>query len=137
MTQSCCSAGQINQVIGIDLLSQSLMPAIETLADDNHWRVRLAIIRYIPLLATQLGAEVFQQQLGQQCMRWLEDQVAPQPTKQLCWQTGIVHRHGMPDVVRGPCRFSAYVKQQPRTSRSLPPNLGLNGRRSTLSLRWA
>ncbi len=56
------------------------MPAIENLADDNHWRVRLAIIKYIPLLATQLGADVFQQQLGQQCMRWLEDQVSLWPT---------------------------------------------------------
>ena len=67
---------QINQVIGIDLLGQSLMPAIEGLADDTHWRVRLAVINYIPLLATQLGAENFQQQLGQQCMRWLEDQAS-------------------------------------------------------------
>lgn len=66
---------QVNQVIGIDLLGQSLMPAIENLADDSHWRVRLAIIQYIPLLATQLGADSFQQQLGHQCMRWLEDQV--------------------------------------------------------------
>lgn len=77
-SNSVCCHAQINQVIGIDLLSQSLMPAIETLADDNHWRVRLAIIKYIPLLATQLGADVFQQQLGQQCMRWLEDQVSLQ-----------------------------------------------------------
>ena len=67
---------QVNQVIGIDLLGQSLMPAIEGLADDTHWRVRLAVINYIPLLATQLGAETFQQQLGQQCMRWLEDQAS-------------------------------------------------------------
>ena len=67
---------QVNQVIGIDLLGQSLMPAIEGLADDSHWRVRLAVINYIPLLATQLGADIFQQQLGQQCMRWLEDQVS-------------------------------------------------------------
>ena len=52
------------------------MPAIEGLADDSHWRVRLAVINYIPLLATQLGADIFQQQLGQQCMRWLEDQVS-------------------------------------------------------------
>ena len=66
---------QVNEVIGIDLLGQSLMPAIENLADDSHWRVRLAIIQYIPLLATQLGADSFQQQLGHQCMRWLEDQV--------------------------------------------------------------
>ena len=66
---------QVNEVIGIDLLGQSLMPAIENLADDSHWRVRLAIIQYIPLLATQLGADSFQRQLGQQCLRWLEDQV--------------------------------------------------------------
>ena len=63
------------QVIGIELLAQSLLPAIEELAEDKHWRVRLAIIEYIPLLASQLGAELFEQQLGTQCMKWLEDQV--------------------------------------------------------------
>jgi hypothetical protein len=50
----------VNQVIGIDLLAQSLLPAIEELAEDKHWRVRLAIIEHIPLLASQLGAEFFQ-----------------------------------------------------------------------------
>jgi len=65
---------QVNQVIGIDLLAQSLLPAIEELAEDKHWRVRLAIIEYIPLLASQLGAEFFEQKLGPQCMKWLEDQ---------------------------------------------------------------
>ena len=49
---------QVNQVIGIDLLAQSLLPAIEELAADKHWRVRLAIIEYVPLLAAQLGAQV-------------------------------------------------------------------------------
>lgn len=62
-------------MIGIELLAQSLLPAIEELAEDKHWRVRLAIIEYIPLLASQLGAELFEQQLGTQCMKWLEDQV--------------------------------------------------------------
>jgi serine/threonine-protein phosphatase 2A regulatory subunit A len=42
------------KVIGIDLLSQSLLPAIIALAEDKQWRVRLAIIENIPLLATQL-----------------------------------------------------------------------------------
>ena len=55
------------------------MPAIENLTDDSHWRVRLAITQYIPLLAIQLGAETFQRQLRQQCMRWLEDQVCFTP----------------------------------------------------------
>ena len=62
-------------MIGIDLLAQSLLPAIEDLAEDRHWRVRLAIIEYVPLLASQLGTRFFEQKLGPQCMKWLEDQV--------------------------------------------------------------
>ena len=42
------------QVIGIAQLSQSLLPAIVELAEDTKWRVRLAIIEYMPLLAEQL-----------------------------------------------------------------------------------
>lgn len=41
-------------VIGIHELSQSLLPAIMELAEDSKWRVRLAIIEYMPLLAGQL-----------------------------------------------------------------------------------
>ncbi len=44
----------VNQVIGIHQLSQSLLPAILELAEDPKWRVRLAIIEYMPLLAGQL-----------------------------------------------------------------------------------
>ncbi len=51
---------QVNAVIGIDLLAQSLLPAIGDLATDKHWRVRLAIIHHIPLLASQLGVGFFQ-----------------------------------------------------------------------------
>lgn len=42
------------QVIGIKQLSQSLLPAIVELSEDSKWRVRLAIIEYMPLLAGQL-----------------------------------------------------------------------------------
>jgi serine/threonine-protein phosphatase 2A regulatory subunit A len=66
---------QIFQVIGIDLLSQSLLPAVVELAGDRHWRVRLAIIEYIPLLASQLGVGFFDDKLGALCMQWLEDKV--------------------------------------------------------------
>ena len=41
----------VNEVIGIQQLSQSLLPAIVELAEDTKWRVRLAIIEYMPLLA--------------------------------------------------------------------------------------
>ena len=65
----------VNNVIGIDLLSQSLLPAIVTLAEDKNWRVRLAIIEYIPLLAKQLGVKFFDEQLSNLCMGWLGDTV--------------------------------------------------------------
>ncbi|THH06108.1 hypothetical protein EW145_g4319 [Phellinidium pouzarii] len=68
------SAGFI-PVIGIDLLSQSLLPAIVELAEDKSWRVRQAIIEYIPLLATQLGRSFFDEQLGNLCLSWLGDNV--------------------------------------------------------------
>jgi serine/threonine-protein phosphatase 2A regulatory subunit A len=45
----------INKVIGIELLSQSLLPAIVELAEDRQWRVRLAIIEYVPILGQELG----------------------------------------------------------------------------------
>ena len=46
---------EVNSVIGVDLLARELLPAIEDLAEDAHWRVRLAIIEYVPLLASQMG----------------------------------------------------------------------------------
>ncbi len=65
----------VNQVIGIDLLAQSLLPAIVQLAEDKQWRVRLAIIGHMPLLAGQLGVQFFDEKLSQLCMGWLGDTV--------------------------------------------------------------
>lgn len=62
-------------VIGMDRLSQSLLPAIVDLAQDKQWRVRLAIIEYIPLLASELGMEFFNEKLFDLCMTWLGDAV--------------------------------------------------------------
>lgn len=134
---------QVNEVIGIDLLGQSLMPAIENLADDTHWRVRLAIIQYIPLLATQLGADSFQRQLGQQCLRWLEDQVGSVQEDVLQHYVAL-YSSGKPQALwcrlilhADCCRSSAFVKQQHRIFRSWPLNLGPIGQRTTLYLRSA
>lgn len=62
-------------VIGIELLSQSLLPAIVQLAEDKQWRVRLAIIQHLPLLASQLGVQFFDEKLSDLCMGWLGDTV--------------------------------------------------------------
>lgn len=51
------------------------MPAIVELAEDSKWRVRLAIIEYMPALAGQLGQEFFDQKLRKLCMGWLNDHV--------------------------------------------------------------
>ena len=64
-----------NLVIGIDKLSSSLLPAIVTLAEDKQWRVRLAIIEHVPLLASQLGVNFFDEKLNSLCMSWLGDTV--------------------------------------------------------------
>jgi serine/threonine-protein phosphatase 2A regulatory subunit A len=45
------------------------------LAEDKQWRVRQAIIEYIPLLATQIGVQFFDEKLGALCMSWLGDTV--------------------------------------------------------------
>jgi serine/threonine-protein phosphatase 2A regulatory subunit A len=50
-----------------------LLPAIVELAEDSKWRVRLAIIEYMPLLAGQLGVEFFDEKLNSLCMTWLVD----------------------------------------------------------------
>jgi len=52
-----------------------LLPAIVELAEDSKWRVRLAIIEYMPLLAGQLGVEFFDEKLNTLCMTWLVDHV--------------------------------------------------------------
>ncbi|KAK7808596.1 hypothetical protein U0070_015956 [Myodes glareolus] len=65
----------VNEVIGIRQLSQCLLPAIVELAEDAKWRVRLAIIEYMPLLAGQLGVEFFDEKLNSLCMAWLVDHV--------------------------------------------------------------
>lgn len=49
------------------------MPAIIALAEDKLWRVRLAIIENIPLLASQLGVVFFDEKLSPLCMAWLGD----------------------------------------------------------------
>lgn len=80
-SSSCSRSGlgrlftQYGTVIGIQSLADSLLPAIIELAEDKSWRVRQAIIEYIPLLATQLGKPFFDESLGNLCMSWLGDTV--------------------------------------------------------------
>jgi serine/threonine-protein phosphatase 2A regulatory subunit A len=65
----------ISAVIGVDLLSQSLLPAITELAADSKWRVRLAVIENMPMLAKQLGVQFFNEKLINLSLGWLSDTV--------------------------------------------------------------
>jgi serine/threonine-protein phosphatase 2A regulatory subunit A len=65
----------VNKVVGVDQLLQALLPAIVELGVDPKWRVRLAIIEHMPLLAGQLGPKYFEEKLADLCMDWLGDQV--------------------------------------------------------------
>lgn len=84
----------VNEVIGVQQLSQSLLPAIVELAEDPKWRVRLAIIQYMPLLAGQLGEQFFNRNMNKLCLAWLVDHVyaireaAVQTLKQLTEKFG-------------------------------------------------
>jgi len=63
----------VTPVLGLEQLSQHLLPAIVELAEDRQWRVRLSIIEYIPLLAEHLGVDFFNDKLGSLSMSWLND----------------------------------------------------------------
>jgi serine/threonine-protein phosphatase 2A regulatory subunit A len=58
--------GEVNSVIGVELLAQSLLPTIFELARDGKWRVRQAIVDHMPMLATQLGVAMFNERLVSQ-----------------------------------------------------------------------
>ncbi|CAN8076215.1 unnamed protein product [Agarophyton chilense] len=66
---------KVSFIMSIEKLSGELLPAIVDLAEDKNWRVRLAIIERIPLLARQLGKDFFEEnkKLGDLCISWLTD----------------------------------------------------------------
>ena len=85
----------VNRVVGLKMLSQSLIPAIVELSSDKQWRVRLAIIDFIPLLARQLGPEFFGSELLALCTKWLTDSVCSirdAATSNLCKLTTVSAR---------------------------------------------
>lgn len=65
----------LHHVVDVESISQSIVPAITELSADSKWRVRLAIIELIPLLARQLGHGFFTDQMSGLCLNWLTDRV--------------------------------------------------------------
>ncbi|KAF5197050.1 Serine/threonine-protein phosphatase 2A regulatory subunit A gamma isoform [Thalictrum thalictroides] len=63
----------LNQMIRDNLLWEPVLLAIFELADQTDLRVTLAIIHYIPRLASQLGEAFFVDELCAYCVKWLAD----------------------------------------------------------------
>jgi len=67
--------GELSTVVGIDVLSKSLLPSIKELGTDRQWRVRLAVIECMPVLAEYLGEAEFTKELSHLFVQWLVDPV--------------------------------------------------------------
>jgi len=66
----------VRSVVDLEVLSQSLIPAIVDLSRDKQWRIRRAVVRLVPRLAQQLGANFYEGRLSELCMSWVNDPVA-------------------------------------------------------------
>lgn len=62
-------------MVGIGQLAQALEPAINELFTDENWRVRIATIELIPLVAKQLGVTYFDQELSEKFLESLLDRI--------------------------------------------------------------
>jgi|TARA_B110000285_G_C15006695_1_gene554227 serine/threonine-protein phosphatase 2A regulatory subunit A len=45
----------LNKVIGLENLQQSIVPALKDLSEDKNWRIKLSVVEQYPALAKQLG----------------------------------------------------------------------------------
>lgn len=65
----------LNHVIGIENLAQSIIPALTELSQDKNWRIKLSVVEQFPLLAKQLGEVFFNEKLTPICIAWLSDPI--------------------------------------------------------------
>ena len=65
----------LNKVIGIEELQQSIIPSLTELSHDKSWRIKLSVVKQMPVLATQLGEDFFVEKLNPICVNWLTDSI--------------------------------------------------------------
>ena len=63
----------LNEVIGIENLSQSLLPAVNELTSNKSWRVKVTVFNEFPSLAKQLGEPFFNEKLIEPLLGGLSD----------------------------------------------------------------
>lgn len=67
------SLDTVSKSIGMEVLGQTLLPAIINLAGDAKWRIRLSIAEKIPDIIQQLGKVFFIDHLLPLYVKWLND----------------------------------------------------------------
>jgi serine/threonine-protein phosphatase 2A regulatory subunit A len=71
-------AGAVCEVLGMDAVTSSnnsMINALQVLIMDNQWRIRLAVVEQIGLLAKQFGVEVFQSKFETVFLSSIDDSV--------------------------------------------------------------
>lgn len=63
------------EVIGDQEFDKQVIPAIIGLNNDKIWRVKLAVIQFIPLLADFIPQQLFKERLEPTVVGWLSDPV--------------------------------------------------------------
>ena len=63
------------KVIGENVLIDKLIPAIINLSNDKTWRIRLAVIHFIPKMAKYITREIFSQKIESTLLQMMIDPV--------------------------------------------------------------
>ena len=58
-----------------DSLAEKILPAITNLTSDKTWRIRLAVVEFLPKLANYISKEIFAEKLENILMDMLKDPV--------------------------------------------------------------
>ena len=66
----------INKSISVEEISNAIVPAVIDLCADTRWRVRVAVVECIPMIAKLFGVTFFNQRMLTTCMSWLCDNVS-------------------------------------------------------------
>ena len=54
----------LNQVLGIENLQESIIPSLTDLSQDKNWRIKLSVVQQFPILARQLGEQFYNDKLN-------------------------------------------------------------------------
>jgi|JI9StandDraft_2_1071091.scaffolds.fasta_scaffold72636_2 serine/threonine-protein phosphatase 2A regulatory subunit A len=66
---------KLAKVIDKNDIAEQILPKLLTLSNDKFWRVKLAVIQFLPKLSDILGAETFKEHVEPKLEAWMEDSI--------------------------------------------------------------